>query len=165
MLDRRLTDSCQNGEQYRPVRLHYGPDIMTAAANMEQQKLWVEPVGDIIVARIRGLCTEDLLKECQQRVLDLAQDTRQVKVLYDALEMDVPSLEMALAQQALETDAWQRFGPLPLRRAILVSNTRVAYLSRIAFGELGEGTYRVFYNDLAGAMRWLDEPLPPIVSD
>jgi hypothetical protein len=124
---------------------------------MEQQKLWMEPVGDIIVARIRGMCTEDLLKECQQRVIDLAKDTRQVKVLYDTLEMEVPSVEVTLVQQGLESDTRKRFGSAPLRRAILVSNTRVAYLSRIAFGEYSEGAYWVFYNDMAGAMRWLDE--------
>ncbi|MGJ7917845.1 hypothetical protein ACI48D_20490 [Massilia sp. LXY-6] len=124
---------------------------------MEQQKLWVEPVGDIIIARIRGVCTEDLLKDCQRRVIELAKDTRQVKVLYDTLEMDVPSVDIALVQQALESETWRRFGPAPSRRAILVSSTRVAYLSRIAFGEYGEGAYRVFYNDMAGAMRWLDE--------
>ena len=124
---------------------------------MEEQKLWVEPVGDIIIARIRGTCTEALLRQCQLRVLDLAKDTRQVKVLYDTLEMEVPSVEVTLVQQELESEAWKRLGPLPLRRAILVSNTRVAYLSRIAFGEIGEGAYRVFYNDMAEAARWLAE--------
>jgi hypothetical protein len=125
---------------------------------MEQQNLWVEPVGDIIIARIRGACTEDVLKECRQRVTDLVKDTRQVKVLYDALEMDVPSVDLVLVQQELESDTWKRLGPMALRRAILVSNTRVAYLSRIAFGEYGEGAYRVFYNDMAAALRWLDDP-------
>lgn len=126
---------------------------------MEEQQLWVEPVGDIIIARIRGTCTEELLRQCQVRVLALAKDTRQVKVLYDTLEMEVPSVDVALVQQGLESDAWKRFGPLPLRRAILVSNTRVAYFSRLAFGELGEGAYRVFYNNMAEAARWLDEEL------
>ena len=41
-----------------------------------------------------------------------------------------------------------------LRRAIVVPNTRVAYLARIAFGE---GDYRVFYNDFLAAIRWLEE--------
>jgi CRISPR/Cas system endoribonuclease Cas6 (RAMP superfamily) len=44
-----------------------------------------------------------------------------------------------------------------LRTAILVSNTRVAYLARIAFGHAGEANYRVFYNDFAAAFRWLEE--------
>jgi hypothetical protein len=141
-----------------------GPAPGSAAASatlkgmdIKQQKLWVEPVGDIIIARIRGTCTEALLKECQQRVIDLAQDTRQMKVLYDTLEMDSPSIDMVLLQQDLESDTRERIAPVPLRRALLVSNTRVGYLSRIAFGEHGEGAYRVFYNDMAAALRWLDE--------
>lgn len=44
---------------------------------MEQQKLWVEPVGGLIVARLRGVCTEQMLTECQERVLAQAKDTRQ----------------------------------------------------------------------------------------
>jgi hypothetical protein len=123
---------------------------------MELQTLWVEPVGDIIIARIRGACSEDVLKSLQQRVLHLAKDSRQVKVLYDALEMETPGVDLVLMQQDLESDTTKRCGDVPLRRAILVPNTRVAYLARLAFGENGEGAYRVFYNDMAGAIRWLD---------
>jgi hypothetical protein len=41
-----------------------------------------------------------------------------------------------------------------LRRAIVVPNSKLAYLARLAFGE---GDYRVFYNDFIGAIRWLGE--------
>ena len=35
----------------------------------------------------------------------------------------------------------------------------LAYLARLAFGE---GDYRVFYNDIVGAVLWLtDKPQPP----
>jgi hypothetical protein len=43
--------------------------------------------------------------------------------------------------------------------AILVPNTRIAYLARIAFGQFGEGAYRVFYNDMAQAILWLEEKI------
>jgi CRISPR/Cas system endoribonuclease Cas6 (RAMP superfamily) len=33
----------------------------------------------------------------------------------------------------------------------------VAYLARIAFGHAGEASYRVFYNDFAAALRWLED--------
>ena len=46
-----------------------------------QGQLWVEPVGNLIVARVRGEPTEDLLRECQDRVLQLQQDTRGGKEL------------------------------------------------------------------------------------
>jgi hypothetical protein len=124
---------------------------------MNQQQLWVEPVGGIITARIRGKCTEEILKECQERVLLLTKDTQQFKVLYDALEMEDPGIELAVLQQRMDSEAWQQFGPVPLRRAILVPNTRIAYLARLAFGQFGEGAYRVFYNDLTQAVLWLEE--------
>jgi hypothetical protein len=124
---------------------------------MEQQHLWVEPVGKIIVARIRGECTEAILKECQERVLMLVKETHQARVLYDALEMEEPSVDLLLLQQKLNVETRTVLGETPLRKAILVPNTRLAYMARIAFGDVGEGEYRVFYNDLAQATRWLEE--------
>ena len=41
---------------------------------------------------------------------------------------------------------------LGARVALLVPNSRLAYLSRLAFGG---GDHRVFYNDLAAAITWL----------
>lgn len=124
---------------------------------MNHQQLWVEPVGGIITARIRGKCSEELLKECQDRVIELVKDTQQVKVLYDALEMEDPGVQLAVFQQDMDAEAWKQYGPIPLRRAILVPNTRIAFLARLAFGQFGEGTYRVFYNDLTQAVVWLEE--------
>jgi hypothetical protein len=111
-------------------------------------QLWVEPVGDIIIARIRGAPTEALLRECQDRVLALAHEARCFRVLYDALEMDAPVVDVALSQRELDANA----EAARLRRAIVVPNTRLAYLARLAFGE---GNYRVFYNDMTAALRWL----------
>jgi hypothetical protein len=53
-------------------------------------QLWVEVVGDLIIARVRGEPTEELLRECQEQVLFLVKDAGRGKVLYDALEMDAP---------------------------------------------------------------------------
>lgn len=122
-------------------------------------QLWVEPVGEIVVARIRGRCDVEMLKEVQKRVFELVKDTHHVKVLYDALEMEEPTVDMALLQQKMDAEAWEQLGPIPLQRAILVPNTRIAYLARIAFGQFGEGAYRVFYNDMAQAILWLEEKI------
>jgi hypothetical protein len=40
--------------------------------------------------------------------------------------------------------------------AILVPNTRIAFLARITFGQFGEGQYRVIYNDIVQAISWLE---------
>jgi hypothetical protein len=50
--------------------------------------------------------------------------------------------------------AWdEQLGSIALKRAIVVPNSRLAYLARLAFGE---GDYRVFYNDMVAAIVWLN---------
>jgi hypothetical protein len=112
------------------------------------EQLWIEPVGNIIIARIRGVPTEALLKECQERILHLVRDVGHGHILHDVLEMEPPAIEVPLSQWTLD----KQIGTIRLRRAIVVSNTRLAYLARIAFGE---GDYRVFYNDMTAALAWL----------
>lgn len=109
---------------------------------------WVELSGSIVIARLRGEPTEEIIKDIQERVLVFLKDTSIRRVLYDALEMENPSVEVALVQQRLS----EEIHAMGTRMAIVVPNSRVAYLSRIAFGA---GDYRVFYNDLAAALSWL----------
>jgi hypothetical protein len=123
---------------------------------MQDERIWVEPVGSVIVARVRGKPTAELLRECEGRVLELARDTRHVRVLYDALELEPPEMDLVLLQQQMDSDRKNSIGAASLRTAILVPNTKIAYLSRIAFGNAGEANYRVFYNDLSAALTWLD---------
>jgi hypothetical protein len=115
-------------------------------------QLWIEPVGNIIIARIRGIPTEAILQECQERILLLVKDTGQGRILHDVLEMEVPPVEVPLSQWKLD----KQIGSVQLRRAIVVPNTKLAYLARLAFGE---GDYRVFYNDMSSAITWLNETL------
>ena len=117
-------------------------------------QLWVEPVGNLIIARVRGQPTAELLRDCQHRVIQIAHDGSDASVhnvLYDALEMESPPVDLPLAQRELD----EALGSLRLRRAIVVPNTRLAYLARLAFGE---GDYRVFYNDIIAAVAWLSRP-------
>ncbi len=110
--------------------------------------VWVELSGGIIIARFRGEANEALLREVQERVLVLLKDTTRRRVLYDALEMEPPSVELTLVQQQLSEDIHK----MGVRVALLVPNSRLAYLSRLAFGA---GEHRVFYNDLGEAISWL----------
>jgi hypothetical protein len=112
--------------------------------------LWVELVGELIIARVRGEPTVELLRECQRQVLFLAEDANRVKVLYDALEMSPPPVDVPWSQRELDA----ALEGVHLRRAIVVPNSKLAYLARLAFGE---GDYRVFYNDVVQAVRWLTE--------
>ncbi|HJT14772.1 MAG TPA: hypothetical protein VJ790_19265 [Dongiaceae bacterium] len=115
-------------------------------------QFWVERVGDLVLARVRGEPTAELLRECHAKVLVLVKDAEKGRVLYDTLEMEPPPVDVPLLQQELDQD----LGTVKLRRAIVVPNSRLAYLARLAFGE---GEYRVFYNDIVSAVKWLaDEP-------
>ena len=71
---------------------------------MRDPGICVEPVGSVIVARLRGLPTAEMLRECEQRVLELARDTQHVRVLYDALELEAPEMDLVLLQKQLDTD-------------------------------------------------------------
>jgi hypothetical protein len=64
--------------------------------------------------------------------------------------MDAPPVDVPWAQRALD----EELGSIKLKRAIVVPNSRLAYLARIAFGE---GNYRVFYSDMVSAIKWLSE--------
>lgn len=132
---------------------------------MQQQQLWVEPVGSLILARLRGVPTPQMLEECQQRVLALARESNQLRVLYDCLELIAPEMDLVLQQQRLETEKRAALGAVPLRTAILVPNTRIAFLARISFGQLGEEYYRVFYNDMGRALKWLEDSGPGDAGD
>jgi hypothetical protein len=113
-------------------------------------QVWVELVGDLVIARVRGEPTESVLRECQEKVLFLVRDAGRGKVLYDTLEMDAPPVDVPWSQRALD----ESLGGIKLRRAIVVPNSKLAYLARLAFGE---GDYRVFYNDMVAAIKWLSE--------
>jgi len=117
---------------------------------MSSGEAWVELVGDLVVARVRGEPTEQLLRETQGKVLFLVRDAGKGKVLYDTLEMTAPPVDVPWVQRELD----EQLGSVKLKRAIVVPNSRLAYLARLAFGE---GDYRVFYNDMVAAIRWLAE--------
>ena len=110
----------------------------------------IEVIDDIVVARVRGEPTEAILRACQEQVLSLLAEAGGGKVLYDALEMQAPPVDMPWLQRELD----ENLGALRLRRAIVVPNSKLAYLARLAFGD---GDYRVFYDDMSAAIAWLNE--------
>jgi hypothetical protein len=120
-----------------------------------KNNLWVEVVGDIVIARVRGEPTEQVLRECQARVLSLVRHENRGRVLYDALEMEAPPVDIPWTQRELDST----LGSIRLRRAIVVPNTKLAFLARLAFGE---GEHRVFYSDMIEAVKWLSEDEEPV---
>lgn len=105
---------------------------------------------DVVVAKVEGEPTEQLLADCQREVLRLVVDSGRGRVLYDALNMSAPPVAVPWAQRELD----QQLGSIRLRRAIVVPNAKLAFLARLAFGD---GDYRVFYEDVGAAVRFLRE--------
>jgi hypothetical protein len=116
---------------------------------MSLGEAWVGLEGDLVVARVSGEPTEDLLRATHEQVLRLAAETGG-RVLYDALAMKAPPVDVPWAQRQLD----ERLGEIRLKRAIVVPDSKLAYLARLAFGD---GDYRVFYDDRAAAVRWLTD--------
>jgi hypothetical protein len=113
-------------------------------------QFWIEPVGDVIIARMRGMPNEKLLKECQERILNLVNETERGLILHDCLEMETPQVDVPVYQWNLDKET----RGIKLRRAVVVPNTKLAYLARLAFGE---GDVRVFYNNMVEAVAWLTD--------
>jgi 8-oxo-dGTP pyrophosphatase MutT (NUDIX family) len=113
--------------------------------------LWVELSGEIIIARVRGEPTVELLAECQRRSSSWRARPGRTRVLYDVLEMHPPHVDVPWSQRALD----EKLGDSKLRRAIVVPPPSWP-ISPLAFGE---GDYRVFYNDIAAAVACSRSPL------
>lgn len=127
-----------------------GPLLHERNVNAMKGSFAVELAGDMAIVRFRGAATEALLLECHQHLLDVVRNAGRQKILYDAREMTTPDLDLVFLQRHMVE---ARYLGESLRRAIVVSNTKLAYLARLAFGE---GEYEVFYNDMASAIQWLE---------
>jgi hypothetical protein len=119
-------------------------------SELTRNQVAVKLADRLIVARVHGCPTEAVLQECQTEVLSLVRESGVRKVLYDALDMEPPPVSIPWVQRALD----ERLIDVKLRRAIVVPNSKLAFLARLAFGE---GDYRVFYEDKAAAIEWLSE--------
>ncbi|MDB5699216.1 MAG: hypothetical protein JWN69_2020 [Alphaproteobacteria bacterium] len=132
----------------RPQRIAERDEGVSDLSSTAEQRTWVGLSGDLVVARVRGTVTEEEVSSAQEQVLRLLDETQRSQVLYDALEMEPPSINLTLVQRG-HSDQLYRKG---VRIAILVPDTRTAFLARLAFGQ---GDYRVIYNDRAEALAWL----------
>ena len=81
------------------------------------------------------------------------QQTGSKAVLHDLTEMQPMPVNVLLYQRLLD----EHVRHLDLRRAIVVPNTQIAHLARLAFGV---GDYKLFYDDLEAARRFLRDAEP-----
>lgn len=92
-------------------------------------------------------------QECQLCVVETLQLTGSKAVLYDLREMPPAPISVLLYQRLLD----EHVAHLQIRRAIVVPNTLVAHLARLSFGA---GDYRLFYDDMEAAKRFLRDAGP-----
>jgi len=112
-----------------------------------------EAAGSLVVVRLTEPTSERVLEECQLSMLETMQQTGSKAVLYDLRQMQPTSLNVLLYQRILN----EHVRHLDLKRAIVVPNTHVAHLARLAFGV---GDYKLFYDDMEGAKRFLRDASP-----
>jgi hypothetical protein len=112
-----------------------------------------EALGSLVVVRLTQPVSERALEECQLSVLETLAQTGSKAVLYDLTEMAPAPVNVLLYQRLLN----EHVRHLDLRRAIVVPNTQIAHLARLAFGV---GDYKLFYDDLEAAKRFLRDASP-----
>lgn len=112
-----------------------------------------EALGSLVVVRLTQPASERVLEECQLSLLETMAQTGSKAVLYDLTEMAPAPVNVLLYQRLLN----EHVRHLDLRRAIVVPNTRIAHLARLAFGV---GDYKLFYDDLEAAKRFLRDASP-----
>ena len=112
-----------------------------------------EAVGSLVVVRLTQAVDERVLEECQLSVLEAMQVTGSKAVLYDLTEMQPTPVNVLLYQRLLN----EHVRHLDIKRAIVVPNTQIAHLARLAFGV---GDYKLFYDDLEAAKRFLRDASP-----
>lgn len=112
-----------------------------------------EAAGPLVVVRLVQPNSERVLEECQLSVLEAMQRTGAKAVLYDLTAMQPAPVNVLLYQRLLN----EHVRHLDLRRAIVVPNTQVAHLARLAFGV---GDYKLFYDDVDAAKRFLRDASP-----
>jgi hypothetical protein len=117
---------------------------------MGHDQVWVEIVSNTIIAGMQGDVSEGMLNQRHAQILQMARDTGCRRLLLDDLKMNALSYEILETQRVLNVE----LDTLGFKIAIVVPNSRLAYLARLKFGG---NNYRVFYNDMAEALDWLHQ--------
>lgn len=119
-------------------------------AQYPEGRVEVKRHGSIITVTLIGWITETLTTIVQTELERELLQPGNSYVLYDGLYMNDPSLTLVFLMQSFH----QRLKERIVKSAIVVPGYRLAFLSRLAFGQ-DENKYRVFYNDRDEALGWL----------
>ena len=120
-------------------------------AQYPEGRVEVKREGSVISVTLIGWITEGLTELVQRQVeQELLTSHDASHILYDGLYMNDPSLTLVFLMKSFHERLAERIS----KSAIVVPGYRLAFLSRLAFGQ-NENAYRVFYNDRSEALNWL----------
>jgi len=111
-------------------------------------------VGNLVHAKYRGTMTMDLVREAEKKIEWFLANTAGPVVLYDTLEMDTPTMDLALEMKSFDG----RIRDMVLRSATVVRDAGTAFMAKVAFVFSRE--HKVFYGDLDEALTWLQAAKP-----
>ncbi|MGZ8853963.1 MAG: hypothetical protein ACXW2X_11270 [Thermoanaerobaculia bacterium] len=111
-------------------------------------------VGNLVHAKSRGTMNMDLVRDAERKIEWFLDNTAGPVVLYDTLEMDTPTMELALEMKKFDG----RIRDKVLRSATVVRDAGTAFMAKVAFVFSRE--HKVFYGDLDKALTWLRAAQP-----
>lgn len=119
--------------------------------NQSQGTAKVARTGSVISVVVEGEIDESLTAYVQSEIeRELSSSETLSSIMIDGRKMCDPSLSLVLVMQSFHYRLLDRIK----KSAIIVSGYRLAFLSRLAFGQ-DEKKYRVFYDDQESALYWL----------
>lgn len=119
--------------------------------NQSQGTATVARAGSVISVVVEGEIDESLTAYVQSEIeRELSASETLSSIMIDGRKMCDPSLSLVLLMQSFHYRLLDRIK----KSAIIVSGYRLAFLSRLAFGQ-DEKKYRVFYDDQESALYWL----------
>lgn len=111
-------------------------------------KLSAEVINGVVFIKVVGALSETVLEQRHELMLRCADATGAKRVLFDVRGAKPPSEEARGLQQKLNS----QFSVLGLKLAVVVSDTRMAFLARQTFFGLH---HHVVYDDVEIAATWL----------
>jgi hypothetical protein len=107
----------------------------------------------VIHARYMGDMTMELVREAQKQIENLLGTSVSRTVLYNTLAMEPTPVALAVEMKRFDASIRTRVK----RCATVVATPAIAFLAKVAFAL--SPAHRVFYSDLDGAIRWLNEAI------
>ncbi|MCI4624449.1 MAG: STAS/SEC14 domain-containing protein [Candidatus Magnetoovum sp. WYHC-5] len=109
----------------------------------------VELIEGIIFAKYVGEMNVELIKEAQAKIERLLDESDTSKILYNTLDMSVPSMKLAIEMQSFDAKIKEKVQ----KSATVVPGATTAFMASISF--VLSQNHKVFHNNLEGAINWL----------